>query len=75
VAKVFVLGGGVHLEAIGEIFNLFNSINPSSFSGRQNLGTMSNPSPNADFLRPTEYSGDFQNTEQLVGQLGFRITF
>ena len=75
VSKVFLLGSRVHLEAIGEIFNLFNSINASGFSGRQNLGTMSNPSPNADFLRPTEYAGDFQNTEQLVGQLGFRITF
>jgi Carboxypeptidase regulatory-like domain len=75
VSKVFLLGGRVHLEAIGEIFNLFNSINPSGFSGRQNLGTIDDFHANPDFLRPTEYSGDFQNPEQLVGQLGFRITF
>jgi outer membrane receptor protein involved in Fe transport len=75
VAKVFVLGNRVHLEAIAEVFNLLNAINPSAFSGRQNLGSVSSHSPNADFLRPLEYSGDFQNPEQRVGQLGFRITF
>ena len=31
--------------------------------------------PNPDFLQPTEYSGDFQNPEQRVGQIGFRFTF
>jgi hypothetical protein len=26
-------------------------------------------------MQPTEYSGDFQNPEQRVGQIGFRFTF
>ncbi len=81
VAKVFRFGG-VHLEAIGEIFNLFNSINPSFGSGSVTAGRMylgsstaTNLKPNPDFMRPSEYAGDFQNPEQRVGQIGFRITF
>ena len=34
VSKVFNLGGRAHVEAIGEIFNLFNNINPSGFRTR-----------------------------------------
>jgi len=32
VAKVFRLGGRANVEAIGEVFNLFNNINPSNFA-------------------------------------------
>jgi hypothetical protein len=41
---------------------------------------VTNPQPNVSngvpqFLRPTEFAGDFQNPEQRVGQIGFRFTF
>jgi hypothetical protein len=30
--------------------------------------------PNPNFMRPNDYAGDFQQPEQRVGQIGFRIT-
>jgi hypothetical protein len=60
------------VEAIGEVFNLFNAKNPSTFVATRLLG---DGTPNANFLQPTEYSGDFQNPEQRVGQIGFRFSF
>jgi hypothetical protein len=30
---------------------------------------------NPDFLRPTVFSGDFQQPEQRIGQIGFRFSF
>ncbi len=73
VSKSFNLIGTARLEAIAEVFNLFNALNPSTFTGRRFIPTTGAPDPN--FLRPTEFSGDFQNPEQRVGQLGFRFTF
>ena len=72
VSKSFRLVGSSKIEAIGEIFNVLNAKNPASFRGARLLGT---GAPNPDFLQPSEYSGDFQNPEQRVGQLGFRFTF
>ena len=34
LSKVFRLGGRARIEAIGEVFNLFNAINPSGFRAR-----------------------------------------
>jgi outer membrane receptor protein involved in Fe transport len=73
VSKGFALYGTTRLEAIAEVFNLFNALNPSVFTGRRFNPTTGAPDPN--FLKPTEFSGDFQNAEQRVGQLGFRFTF
>jgi outer membrane receptor protein involved in Fe transport len=56
----------MRLEAIGEIFNLFNAKNPSTFTANRQ---------SASFMQPQEYSGDFQNPEQRVGQVGFRFSF
>jgi len=75
VSKAFRLAGTARVEAIGEIFNLFNAINPSVFSGQRFVGTLANPTPNPDFLRPTQYAGDFRQGEQRLGQVGFRLTF
>src|SRR5262249_40350001 len=75
VSKVFRLGGTARVEAIGEGFNLFNALNPAGFTGRRFVGTLANPTNNADFMRPTAYAGDFQQTEQRLGQIGFRISF
>ena len=72
VSKSFRLVGSSKIEAIGEIFNVLNAKNPASFRGARLLGT---GAPNPDFLQPSEYSGDFQNPEQRVGQIGFRFTF
>jgi Carboxypeptidase regulatory-like domain len=73
VSKVFNLGSRMRAEAIGEMFNVFNSINPSVFNTRYIV-----PSTGAldtTFLQPTTYSGDFRRPEQRVGQIGVRFTF
>jgi hypothetical protein len=72
VSRSFRLVGNARIEAIGEVFNLFNAKNPSGFVTTRLLG---DGSPNPNFMQPTEFSGDFQNPEQRVGQIGFRIAF
>jgi hypothetical protein len=74
VSKVFTLGGRTRLEAIGEVFNLFNVINPSGFRARVIVPTGAFPA-DPNLLEPTTYSGDFRRPEQRVGQLGLRFTF
>jgi hypothetical protein len=77
ISKVFRLSGRVNLEAIGEVFNLFNAKNPNQFESpatvqaRRLVGGVENP----DFMQPHAYAGDFQEPEQRVGQIGFRLTF
>jgi hypothetical protein len=63
----------MRLEAIGEMFNLFNSINPSGFRPRVIVPTTG--AADATLLQPTSYSGDFRRPEQRVGQIGLRFTF
>jgi hypothetical protein len=83
VSKGFALYGDMRLEAIAEVFNLFNNKNPSGFgpvAGTfQDLRLLTNAdgttTPNPNFLQPTTYAGDFQEPEQRVGQIGFRVTF
>jgi len=75
VSKTFQLIGTARLEAIAEAFNLFNALNPSAFTTARNTGTIANKVPNPNFLKPTAFAGDFQQTEQRLGQIGFRFTF
>jgi outer membrane receptor protein involved in Fe transport len=80
MSKGFNIYKSARVDAIAEIFNLFNAKNPSGFIGRRFIGSVTNPQPNISngepqFLKPTEYAGDFQNTEQRIGQIGFRFTF
>jgi outer membrane receptor protein involved in Fe transport len=75
VSKSFRLMGHARIEGIGEVFNLFNALNPSDFITKRNLGSITSKTPNPDFLRPTTYSGDFQQPEQRIGQIGFRFSF
>lgn len=80
VSKVFTLPRGMTVEAIGEVFNIFNAINPnfgtgSSSSTRFYTGTAANHAANPVFLKPTAYSGDAGQPEQRVGQIGIRITY
>lgn len=75
VSKSFKLVGTARIDAIGEVFNLFNTLNPNGFNGRRYLGTITNKTVNPDFMRPTVYAGDFQQPEQRIGQIGFRFSF
>jgi len=73
LSKVFSLPGTVKLEAIGEVFNVFNAINPSiPLTTRRLSATGASLS---SFMQPTAFAGDFQQPEQRVGQIGFRLTF
>ena len=72
VSRSFRLFRSARVEAIGEVFNLFNAKNPSTFVTSQYFAS---GAPNPDFMQPTEYSGDFQNPEQRVGQIGLRLSF
>jgi hypothetical protein len=73
VSRSFALRGNARIEAIGEVFNLFNAVNPFIPLTSKRLN---NPTtPNSGFMQPTAFAGDFQQPEQRVGQIGFRITF
>jgi hypothetical protein len=73
VSKVFRLAGRANIEAIGEVFNLFNALNPATANGRVFLPTIGAPDPT--LLQPQTYSGDAGRPEQRIGQLGLRFTF
>ncbi len=80
VSKAFKLPRNMHFEVIGEVFNLFNAINPGfnsgvATAGKYFVGTVANHSANPDFMRPNSYAGDSGQPEQRVGQIGFRFTF
>ena len=81
VSKVFPVAGHLNVEAIGEVFNLTNAINPNfttvGAAGFAALytGTLANHNPNASFMKPNAFAGDSGQPEQRVGQIGFRITF
>ncbi len=79
VSRVFGIGGAMKVEAIAEVFNLLNAINPSNpTTVNRNVVIPSGPlagQPNPKLLQPTTFSGDFQRPEQRVGQIGFRFTF
>lgn len=66
LSRSFNLVGRARIEAIGEIFNVLNAKNPSTFVTNER---------SARFMQPNEFSGDFQNPEQRVGQIGFRFSF
>jgi len=79
VSRVFRLPGRMNIEAIGELFNVFNANNPNFFevttSGVIQTVRLVNGAPNPTYMQPTRFSGDFQQPEQRVGQIGFRFTF
>jgi len=72
-SKVFHLAGRSNIEAIGQIFNLFNNVNPSGF--RTRVIVPSSGAADATLLQPTTYSGDFRRPEQRVGEVGLRFSF
>jgi hypothetical protein len=73
VSRSFRLLGDARIEAIGEVFNLFNARNP--FIPLTTRRLSASGAPLASFMQPTAFAGDFQQPEQRVGQVGFRVTF
>ena len=74
VSKSFRLYRTTRLEAIGEVFNLFNAKNPALPLTSQRVNATTG-APQASFMQPVAYAGDFQQPEQRIGQIGFRFTF
>lgn len=79
VSKMFPLGGRMRLEVTGDVFNLFNSLNPSNPTAVNRRVTIPSGAQagqaDPNLLQPTTFSGDFQRPEQRVGQIGFRFSF
>jgi hypothetical protein len=79
VSRAFRLVGHMQVEAIGEVFNLFNAKNPAAFertiSNVVQTVRLVGGEPNPAFMQPSRFAGDFQQPEQRVGQIGFRLTF
>ena len=79
VSKIFHIAGRANVEAIGEVFNLFNALNPSNPTLTNRRVTIPSGAlagtQDPNLLQPTTFSGDFQRPEQRVGQIGFRFSF
>jgi hypothetical protein len=80
VAKTIPFGGSVRVEVFGEIFNMFNVLNPAFNVGSVSsssvfTGTLTNHTNNTVFMKPNAYAGDNGQPEQRVGQVGFRFVF
>jgi hypothetical protein len=74
VTKSFGLhAGSSRIEAIAEVFNLFNAKNPFIPLTTRRRGATG--APLTSFMQPTAFAGDFGQPEQRVGQVGFRLTF
>lgn len=73
VSKSFRIHGTARIEAIAEVFNMFNAKNPALpiTSQRANAAGVQQ----ASFMQPVAYAGDIQQPEQRIGQLGFRFSF
>jgi outer membrane receptor protein involved in Fe transport len=73
VSRGFRLGDAARIEAIAEVFNLFDAKNPFIPVSTPRLSAAG--APLTSFMQPTAFAGDFQQPEQRVGQIGFRVTF
>jgi hypothetical protein len=74
LSKSFRLRGTARVEAIGEVFNLFNARNPALPITSQRVNATTG-AQQASFMQPVAYAGDFQQPEQRIGQIGFRFSF
>jgi hypothetical protein len=69
ISRSFRLGtGGPRLEAMAEVFNVFNAKNPF-------LPLSTSQFNNAQFMQPTGYAGDVGQGEQRLAQFGARLSF
>jgi hypothetical protein len=73
VSRSFRLMGTARIEAIAEVFNLFNATNPFIPLTTQQLTNATTQNP--QFMQPTAFAGDVGQSEQRIGQVGFRLTF
>ena len=75
--KGFHIKGTARVDAIFDIFNLFNALNPGYATTTTNRRVIVPTTGVADpaLLQPNSFAGDFQRPEQRVGQLGFRFSF
>lgn len=73
VSRSFPLWRTARVEAIAEIFNLFNAKNPSLPLRTRRVSSAG--APLSSFMQPTAFAGDFRQPEQRVGQVGIRVTF
>jgi hypothetical protein len=79
-SKSFPIKGRARVEAFGDVFNLFNALNPG-FSTTTTNRRVTLPSganvgqQDPTLLQPDSFAGDFQKPEQRVGQIGFRFSF
>jgi outer membrane receptor protein involved in Fe transport len=73
VSREFPFWGISRIEAIAEVFNVFNAKNPFIPLTTQRVSAAG--APLASFMQPTAFAGDVQQPEQRVGQIGFRLTF
>jgi len=81
LSKDFSIIGGLGIELIAEVFNLFNEINPTAFNGQrsrleedENTGEVTIV-PNELFREATAFAGDPLQGEQRLIQLGARFRF
>jgi hypothetical protein len=74
VSKSFRFYGTARIEAIAELFNVFNAKNPALPLTSQRVNATTGVQQ-ASFMQPVAYAGDFQQPEQRVGQIGFRVSF
>ena len=65
-SKNFQLQGAFGIEAIVEVFNVFNAKNPAGYNGNRSSAT---------FGRPSTFAGDPLQGEQRLAQLGVRVRF
>ncbi|MEO7271502.1 MAG: hypothetical protein ABIX28_17855, partial [Vicinamibacterales bacterium] len=76
VSKAFRLRGSMRIEAIADLFNVFNALNPGiGNTSNRRLVVPTTGLADPLLLQPTSFSGDAQRPEQRVGQLGFRFSF
>jgi hypothetical protein len=74
VSRSFRIVGSARIEAIAEVFNVFNAKNPFINLSTTRLDS-SGVNPLGTFMQPVAFAGDAGQGEQRVGQIGFRLTF
>ena len=73
LSKSIRIKGNARIEAIGEVFNLFNAKNPALPITSQRVSAAG--VAQASFMQPVAYAGDIGQPEQRIGQIGFRFSF
>lgn len=77
VSRSFPLIGRARIEAMADVFNLFNAKNPALPLSTTRLVQVSATewAQSTGFMQPTAYAGDVGQGEQRLAQFGVRLTF